>query len=140
MVRSFRGRHGALLVLVAALIGAPACESETPVTPTVPDPTTDTFTGRLTKNGAATFPFTVKAGGNISASLATLGPDSTTVVGLSLGTWNGTACAIVIANDAAVQGTIVLGQTTGSGSLCVRIFDVGNVVDPLDFTINVIHP
>ena len=73
-------------------------------------------------------------------SLATLEPESATVVGLSLGTWNGTACAIVIANDAAVQGTIVLGQTTGSGSLCVRIFDVGNVVDPLDFTINVIHP
>jgi hypothetical protein len=139
MFRPFR-RHGALLALVTAVLVAPGCESEPPTTPTPPENVTDTFTGSLTKNGAATFPFTVTAAGGITAALASLLPESTVAVGLSLGTWNGTACNIVIANDNAVQGTSVLGQTTSGGSLCVRIFDVGKVVDPLEFTITVVHP
>ena len=139
MFRPLRRFAGAVLVLATALMAA-SCESETPTEPEQPDPVTDTFTGSLARNGAATFPFTVSAAGSITATIATLEPTSSAVVGLSLGTWNGTACNIVIANDNASQGTVVLGQTTGGGSLCVRIADVGQLADPVNYTITVVHP
>jgi hypothetical protein len=139
MFRPLRRSAGAVLVLAAALMAA-SCESETPIEPEPPDPVTDTFTGNLARNGAATFPFTVSAAGSITASIVTLDPNSSAIVGLSLGTWNGTACNIVIANDNASQGTVVLGQTTSGGSLCVRISDVGKLTDPVNYTITVVHP
>ena len=140
MFRSLRRGAGALLMLAAATLTAAGCESDPPTEPDPPENVTDTFTGSLTKNGAATFPFTVSAAGTITAAIATLEPETTASVGLSLGTWNGTACNVVIANDQAVQGSSVIGQTTGGGSLCVRIFDTGKIVDPLNFTITVVHP
>ena len=48
-------------------------------------------------------------------------------VGLSLGTWTGSACQVVIANDNALQGAIVTGTVTSAASLCVRIYDIGKV-------------
>ena len=57
-----------------------------------------------------------------------------------LGTWNGTACATVIANDNAMQGNAVIGAVTGAGTLCVRIHDVGKLTASLNYTLTVVHP
>ena len=46
---------------------------------------------------------------------------------------------IVIANDAAVAGTNVLGASTAAGSLCVRVYDVGAVSTPVTYQIQVTH-
>src|SRR5258706_10992679 len=89
-----------------------------------PPPTlTDTFTGTLTLNGATTFSFTVTGAGNITAQLTTLSPDSTKPVGLSVGTWNGSICQIILPNDNSVQGSVVVGTASTNGSYCVRIYD-----------------
>ena len=66
--------------------------------------------------------------------------DTTTAVGLSLGTWNGASCNVVLANDAALQGTTVTGAVSGVGTLCARVYDVGKVTNPLDYQISVVHP
>jgi len=103
---------------------------------------TDTFSGTLTRNGATshTFPINFPSGGDVTAVLKVLSPDGTTVVGFSLGTFNGTACQSVIANDRATAPASLLGRATSSGTLCVRIYDVGTVVDPQDYEIEVTHP
>ena len=62
------------------------------------------------------------------------------MVGLSLGTWNGTSCQIVLANDKATQAAVVIGTASSAGSLCVRVYDVGNVADPITYEIQVVHP
>lgn len=103
---------------------------------------TDTFTGTLTRNGATSHPFPVSstAGGNVTATLKAVAPDGSAVVGLSLGTWNGTACQAVISNDRATVSVALLGRATSTGTLCVRIYDVGTLADPQAYEIEVVHP
>ncbi len=109
-----------------------------------PDPVivTETFTGTLTRNGASShsFPINFPSGGDVTAVLKVVSPDDTTVVGFSLGTWNGTACQSVIANDRATVLASLLGRATSTGTLCVRIYDVGTLVEPQDYEIEVTHP
>jgi hypothetical protein len=130
-----------LAALVATALSMSACGSDTPTTPTTPTlPTsvTDTFSGTLTRNGASTFPFSVSSAGAVYVTLTSVA-DSSMLVGLSLGTWNGAACTTVISNDAAVQGTSLAGSATGVGTLCTRVYDVGKVADPLDYQLTVVH-
>jgi hypothetical protein len=135
-----------LLLLATLMTGAAACNEDdptiptTPTTPTTPLTFTETFTGTLNTNGAASSPFTAKTGGTVTATLTTVAPDATIAVGIFLGTWTGSACQVVVANDNAVQGAIVSGTVTSAASLCVRIYDVGKVTTPLNFTITVVRP
>ena len=125
--------------LLAAL-GAAACNNNNPVLPIGPSPIqqTETFAGILTINGGVTFQFTSNRGA-VTATLATVSPDSTIVLGLSLGTWNGITCAATLPNDQAVQGSTIYGTVNTTGALCVRVYDVGKLPDSLDFEIRVIH-
>lgn len=103
---------------------------------------TETFSGTLTRNGATSHPFPINfsTGGQVTAVLKTLAPEGTSVVGFSLGTWNGTACQAVISNDRATTATSIIGTATSTGILCVRIFDVGTLLDPQDYEVDVTHP
>jgi hypothetical protein len=144
-MRSTKGilmRGLAALAIVAALAAA-ACgddsSSTTPTTPTIPT-TTESFTGVLNQNGGRTHTFITARSGSVTATLVSLGPDSGLTVGLSLGTWNGNACQVTIPKDNAVQTSSILGAASAAGSLCVRIYDVGNITDPVAYQIDVIHP
>jgi hypothetical protein len=76
----------------------------------------------------------------VTATLTTLTPDPELVVGFGVGTWNGTVCNVILARDRAVQSTVIYGNVNASGELCVRVYDVGNVVNTTDYTVEVIHP
>src|SRR2546423_8081313 len=115
----------------AALVGAAACNSSEAVgttSQTLSAPSlaaaVDHFTGTLTQNGAITFPFTVSGSGAVSAVVDSVQPDSAVVFGMSLGTWNGSYCQIILANDAQVQGQAIQGSVSTAGTLCLRIYDV----------------
>jgi hypothetical protein len=132
-----------LLMLTMSVAG---CDdnttSPTPTTSTIPATatTTETFTGRLEKNGAITFPFIATAGGTVVVTLTSV-TDSALQIGLSLGTWTGAACQIVIANDSAAQNAVVTGTVTSAASLCARVYDpAAKVTAPQDFTVTVAHP
>ena len=133
--------------LLAALLatGAAACESNNPTTPdppTTPSTTTETFSGSLNPNGAASFPFTVAAAGTITVTLTTVAPDATVPIGLSLGTWNGTLCSVGsgLFNDNALQGAFVTGSASSLGSLCARVYDSGKVTGAMTYSLTVVHP
>ncbi len=130
------------LLVACVAIGLCGCSNTTPTTPSTTNPatTTDTFSDTLNPNGAKTFTFAVAAAGTVTATITVLSPDSTAIVGLSLGTWNGSACQIVLANDNATQGTSVTGSTTTTGTLCARVYDVGKLTDVASFTMTVTHP
>ena len=140
-----RLRPGILLLILTMSVAG--CDDNTtspsPTTTTVPSTatTTETFTGSLQKNGAVTFPFIATAGGTVILTMSSLAPDSSLQIGLSLGTWTGTACQIVIANDAAAQNAVVTGTVTSAASLCARIYDpAAKVNSSVDFTVTVAHP
>jgi hypothetical protein len=134
---------GSLLLIAGLAVGVASCGGNAPTVPTSPTSpatATETFSGNLNQNGAVTHSFSASAAGTISATLSALAPDDTLKVGLSLGTWNGTACTIVIANDTATKGSAVSGTINSSGSFCARVYDVGNVVNPVTYTVTVTHP
>jgi len=128
-----------MLPLLAAGCGS---DPVAPTTPTAPTAVTDTFAGTVTRNGATSHPFPVGSagGGDVIAVLKALSPDATAVVGMSLGTWNGTACQAVLSNDRATVSSSLLGRATSAGTLCVRIFDVGTLIEPQDYEVEVVHP
>jgi hypothetical protein len=121
---------------------AAACD-DPPEVPTIPSPTPidePVFTGTLILNGAATRSFSATSAGVVTAALISLDPSvQTDAVGLALGTWNGSACQVVLANDGVVPGGSVLGQAQGQAQLCVRIYDVGRLSGPVTFAVAVQH-
>ena len=140
MVRVLNGR---LMVIVLLACLAAACGDDTtttPITPTVPK--TESFSGVVTQNGAQTHNFDTGAAGAVTAVLKSIGSDNTLIVSFALGTWTGSACSIVLANDAATGGAILTGTMTGIGTLCTRVGDVGNVPSGpgVAYTIEVVHP
>jgi hypothetical protein len=133
----------AILALLPVAMFAAACGDDQPTTPTGPtQPTvfTETFSGTLTRNGAATHTFATQASGTVTATLTALSAEEGTRVGLALGTFNGSACQLVITKDDAVVPTMVTGAVSAVGNLCVRIYDVGALVGPVDYEIQVAHP
>ena len=119
-----------------------ACEGDIASIPTTPDPVTvtETFTGTVNINGAATHSFVTLATGSVSATLTSLGENPPAAIGLSLGTMSGSTCSLVLTNDKAVVTSIVTGTvTTLGGSLCVRIYDVGSLTASVPYEIRVEH-
>jgi hypothetical protein len=134
---------GTKLLLVAVLCaGAAACDEEAPPPPTTPTPTvTETFTGDVSQNGAQTHNFSTAASGVVTATLKEVAPDSSLVIGFSLGNWTGSSCQIVLANDAATGGAILTGTMSGIGNLCLRMYDVGNVpAAGATYRVEIVHP
>jgi len=131
------------LVLSAAFVAA-GCDGEINNIPTTPDPVfvTETFTGTLTVNGAQTHNVFTSATGMVTATVTSLGETAPEKVGFSMGTLStiGT-CTVVLHNDNAVVSSSLNGTVASlNGSLCVRLFDVGSLTAPVDYTITVNHP
>ena len=108
--------------------------------PTAPTPVTvtETFSGSLNVNGAQNHSFTVNTAGTVSAQIKTLS-DQAATIGISLGTWNGVACTIIIRNTAAVLNTAVTGTAQQTGQYCVSLNDVGKLTAGVDYSVDVTH-
>jgi len=129
-----------ILTLAATLVLAGCGDDSTTNTPTGPTPVavTETFSGTLNPNGGITHSFVVQQAGNVTATLTIVTPGGMTI-GLSLGTWNGQACQIILANDNAVQGNSVVGTATTLGNFCARVYDVGKLKGLADYEMSVTH-
>jgi hypothetical protein len=136
------------VLLAVAVLATGACSNDTLsslTTPTTPTTFTDTFTGTLSKNGAFTHSFTTANLGAVTAAILNLQPTSAQILGLSLGVWNGSACSTSPAtggssSDIATTGSSITLNATAAGSLCVRLYDVGFINEPVLYTLQVTHP
>ena len=128
-------------IFVLAALASTGCGSDDPVDiPSQPTPVTmtQTFDGTLTVNGAQTHNFAVERPGTVTAQVKTLS-DQAATLGVSLGTWNGAACQIIISNTAAVLNTTVAGTATTVGQFCVWLNDVGKLTSGVDYSVDVTH-
>jgi hypothetical protein len=146
--------HRSLLVsiLTGAVAMSSACDNNSNNDSTSTTPTafqvTETFNGTLVRNGAASYSFTVQSAGTITVTLTkvsdTVNPELPAPnIGISLGSWDGTACAIQygIFTDSASQGAAINGVVQGAGILCARVYDPASfVTNPLSYTLTVLHP
>jgi ABC-type Fe3+-hydroxamate transport system substrate-binding protein len=138
------------VLLALAALTTSACSDNTlsqlaAASTTTTNPSTDTFTGTLSKNGAFTHIFTITTLGAVTVTIVSLAPDSTQLVGLSLGVWNGTACSTSpatggSATDVATTGSSITMNATAAGNLCARLYDVGFVTTPVIYTMQITHP
>ena len=130
-----------LLALLFMAAAAPGCGGNAAAltAPTLPT-ATDTYSGTMTHNGGFDYPFASTQAGTVTASYISIGTDNSIALGLALGTWNGSTCSILLVNDNATVGVTVSGAVSGAASLCVRVFDVGFVSDPLSYQVQVLHP
>jgi hypothetical protein len=127
------------VVLGAALVTAGCGDPVAPATPVPAFPTViDTFSDTLLIAGSNTHQFTVTTIGAVQITLASVVPAAS--VGLGVGTPSNGSC-LVIDHVTAVAGQSVLlsGTATVPGSYCVTIYDLGNLVEPAAYTINVLH-
>jgi hypothetical protein len=140
----YRFTSRALFVLCSSAVMA-ACGGES--TPTLPTPSsgspptiTEVFSGDINRNGGVTHTFLAEASGNIVATLDGLEPEAVSSIGVSLGTWNGSACQVVIANDNAVAGATIVGAASVASNLCLRVYDTGTIATLASYQVTVVHP
>ena len=88
---------------------------------------------------ARTHSFDTTSSGQITVTVAELTPNSEAEIGVSLGTWNGATCQIVIARDRATQTAQVVGTAGAAGSYCVRVYDAGELRASTDYKLSVVH-
>jgi hypothetical protein len=128
------------VVLGAALLMAGCADPVAPTTPVPVVPTkTETFSDTLLVLGSNTHSFTVAEIGGVKVSLTAVDPSA--VVGLGIGTPNGLGgCSIIDHVDAVASPSVQLsGTATLPGGYCVMIYDLGNMVEPAVYTVNVLH-
>ena len=140
---------GSVLVLLAALFTG-GCSDNTlsqlaAASNPAPNPSTETFTGTLSQNGAFTHIFTISTLGSVTVSIVGLSPNTSQIVGLSLGVWTGAACSTSpqtggSASDVATTGSSITLNATAAGNLCARLYDVGFVTTPVLYTMTITHP
>jgi hypothetical protein len=106
---------------------------------TTPCPCTDGFSGILSKNGAYSHTFTITNLGAVTITIVALAP-TTQIVGLQLGVWNGVSCTAASSTDTATQGTTITLNASSAGVLCMRLYDVGFITDPVLYQLQVVHP
>jgi hypothetical protein len=128
-----------LAVLGAALFMAGCADPIAPAAPTPAVPTvTDTFSDTLLVFGANTHQFTVTAVGGVKVTLTSVEPGA--AVGLGIGTPSSGNCTVVDQVETVAGAAVQLsGTATVPGSFCVTIYDLGNLVEPAVYTINVLH-
>lgn len=128
-----------LPALGAAGCGTASSSASLASAATAPTQVTQAFSGTLAVKGGTTFTFDALSSGGVTAMLKTVSPDSTVMLGLALGTWNGQTCQVVIANDAASVNLVITGATTAAGNLCVRVYDIGKLTQTQNIEVTVTH-
>jgi hypothetical protein len=142
---------GAVTLAASAALSAACGGSSDPTVVTAPTGTvvTDTFNGTLNPPVNGVFQvnvhtFTVTtAGGSVNVTLASAGPPATIQLGLGLGNPSATGtCSLIpgfTQQTSAGSTAQISGNGAPAGAYCVAIGDIGNVLQPISYTITVAH-
>lgn len=137
MTNAFR-----LASLLAFLVVAAGCSKDsTSPTTTRTSPVTESFTSNLVVSGAAVRLVSAEQTGTLTATLTTSDQPATTV-GLAIGLRNGTASGCFITKDviATAGSAPQLSAPVDIGNYCVKVFDVGQLQRPMNFTVTISYP
>ena len=131
------------VVLVALLAAATACggssQSTTSPSTTTNSPTSETFSSVLGVRGVTSHTFVAKVAGTISITLTAVGPPSVPI-GLGIGVTGGAPCLLNTKLTTVAGGSPQISVTADPGRYCVEVYDVGNLVDPISFSLTIQHP
>jgi len=128
-------------LLLSLLVAASGCGSD-PLAPVAATTTVEQFSSRIQEKGAAWRSITVPTAGSVTLQLVSV-TQTDAVVNIGIGTISGSQCVIAASVDTAANATAVAAQVTRTvpvGTYCVRIADIGNLTQLVDFTIRIEKP
>ena len=131
-----------LVAVLGVVLLAAGCSDPTPPpapTPVVPT-ITDSFSGTLLVSSSNVHPFTVHQVGGVSVTLTSVDPGA--AVRISVGTPSTTTATCTVINGMTIVASPsaqLSGTATVTGDFCVSVADVGNLVEPVNYTITVLH-
>jgi hypothetical protein len=127
------------IALALALAGVACSDTGVPTAPTpVPASITDTVSGTLTVSGTSAQPFTVNQTGHLSVTLNSVTPAA--AVGIGIGTPSAGGCAVVSRQAPVLPGgSFALSGIALAGNLCVSVYDIGNLVETVTYTLTIFH-
>jgi len=144
----------ALCPLLGVLVMCGACSHNSTAEPSLTTTTTtataapptvnEVFASTVPVGGFKFYTFNIAVNGTVNVTLNSVsgaGVPTTVQLGLGIGQPAGTDCAVSVVQTAgsafaAPQATGVFGP----GLFCVRVFDVGNLFAPANFTVTIAHP
>jgi hypothetical protein len=132
------------VMMLVALAGAACDNSNQDELGTSPTPialTTVIFTGTVDPGGSSANNFVVARTGEIDVTLTAAGPPSTIFVGVGVGTPTATGCVLLSGGSVNTQAGSApqLAGSAAAGTYCVAVFDVGNLVGPITYSVSVAH-
>ena len=124
-----------LSVLTSGCSDPVAPPAPTPVAPTI----TEKFDDTLLVLGTNSHTFNVQQVGGLKVSIANVTPSAAVVLGV--GTQSNVSGCILISSLTAVASATpqISGTATVPGTFCVLVSDVGNLVEPVTYTVTIIH-
>jgi len=126
-------------IVLAAMLMASGCGSDTPTSPSTPvAPGSETFSSVVAPGGASTRTFTLEKAGTITVTMTTAG--ATLGLGLGLPRVSGGGCRLSVAVNAAPGSTPQLTMPADAGQYCVQVYDLGTLRDPVPFAVKIDHP
>jgi hypothetical protein len=142
-------RAAAIAATLAACL-ATACGND-PTAPSstgddTPGATTEFFVGSLDVGGSRFYSISVASEGTVNVTLASLvsavAPPRVSVdtIALGFGTPVGTGCAVSTSVAASPALVAQLSTASAAGIHCVRVSDPGQLQQPVNFAVRIIHP
>ena len=139
-------RAAILALMLAGAVAVSACKDSSSST-TSPSATTvtkktETFSGTLAVKGSTSHTFALTNSGQVDATLTTTAPSNTVVIGVAIGLPNGSGGCSALPGAAANTSASAAQQFGGlvsAGTLCVGVYDIGNLTAPITYTVTVNH-
>jgi hypothetical protein len=127
------------VVIGLSLLTAGCSDPVAPATPTPVAPTiTESFDGTLLVLGSNTHTFNVQQVGGLKVSITNVTPSAAVHIGV--GTSSTSGCLVISDLTAVASPTAqISGTATVAGTFCVSVTDAGNLVEPVTYTVTVIH-
>ena len=103
---------------------------------------TDTFTGTVQAGSSDSHPFTVTANNfQVTLAMTAAGPPATIAEGFGVGQTIGGTCQLLTGGFGTYTASTTpqLAGTLPSGAYCVMVYDVGNQIGPITYTVVVQH-
>ena len=109
-----------------------------PISTPATTPQTESFNSLLAVGGSSARSFVVPMAGNYSITLT----GAPTAVGLSVGIpeTGSAGCLPMSSLTATANSGTQFSGGIDPGTYCVRVFDVGGITAPINFSINIVHP
>ncbi|HWF87151.1 MAG TPA: hypothetical protein VG222_19975 [Vicinamibacterales bacterium] len=127
------------VLLPLALLAAGCGSSNSTTTPTTSGHTVQTFNGTLQPSGSDTYDFTTGISGEVTVTLTNAGPPSNVTLGLGVGTPNGSACTLILAQSVTAANIAQIASSADPGSYCISVFDAGSLTAPVNYTVVLSH-